>query len=73
MKKFVFVSAIASLLAGPALAQASFEAVDENGDGAVTLTEANAAGYTWTDAQFKLADTNGDGSLDADEFAAATR
>ena len=60
-------------IVGLAVAQASFESVDADGNGAVTLTEASDAGLEWTEDQFAQADQNGDGALDAEEFAAATQ
>ncbi|MEM7068562.1 MAG: EF-hand domain-containing protein [Pseudomonadota bacterium] len=60
-------------LAGLALAQASFESVDADGNGGITLAEASDAGMDWTEDQFAQADQNGDGVLNAEEFAAATQ
>ncbi|MEM1398800.1 MAG: EF-hand domain-containing protein [Pseudomonadota bacterium] len=45
----------------------SFEEVDANGDGTITLQEMQAAAGT----RFGNADTNGDGAIDLGEFAAA--
>ncbi len=72
MKKLIAALAITAFTAGTALAQASFETVDANSDGGVTIEEAAAAGLSWTADQFKAADTDQDGALNADEFAAAT-
>ena len=49
---------------------ASFTKLDANGDGYVTLVEAQAGGMT--PEQFAAANTNGDDGLSAEEFAAAT-
>lgn len=60
----------AALLAGAAMAQgASFSATDADGDGAVTLTELQAAFPEASAEQFAVADANADGALTADEFA----
>jgi len=60
----------AALIAGAALAQgASFSATDADGDGAVTLSELQAAFPEATAEQFAVADANADGVLTADEFA----
>ena len=72
MKKLITALAITAFTAGTALAQASFETVDADGSGSVTLEEAAAAGLPWTEDQFKSADTDQDGALSAEEFAAAT-
>ncbi len=45
----------------------SFEQIDANGDGVLTMDEFQALGQSG----FADADTNGDGLLDADELAAA--
>lgn len=73
MKKLILALSLSTFAVSAALAQASFEAIDENADGAVTLVEANKAGLPWTEDQFNLADKNGDGALDVDEFAAAVQ
>ena len=46
-----------------------FENLDSDGDGAITKSEAEAAGA----ARFAAADANGDGLLTADEMAAAAQ
>ncbi len=73
MKKLILALAITGFTAGSSLAQASFESIDADQSGGVTLAEAGAAGLTWTEEQFAAADTDADGSLNADEFAAATQ
>ncbi len=54
---------------GHAIGQA--EALDTDGDGFVSYTEALVAMPEMTEAEFQALDTNGDGALDADEIAAA--
>ena len=71
MKKLIAALAITAFTAGTSFAQASFETVDADSNGGVTMEEASAAGLPWTEDQFKAADTNQDGALDAAEFAAA--
>jgi Ca2+-binding EF-hand superfamily protein len=72
MKKLIAALAITAFTASASYAQVSFETVDADGNGGVTMEEASAAGLPWTEDQFKAADTNQDGALDAAEFAAAT-
>ena len=59
-----FVGALA--FTGPALA-AAFDAVDTNGDGAVTPLEFVAAYPDASENDFAAADVNGDGTLTNDE------
>jgi len=73
MKKLILALTISAFAAGAAYAQASFETIDEDANGAITFAEANKAGLPWSETQFNLADKNGDGALDIDEFAAATQ
>lgn len=73
MKKLLMTLTVATFATGSAFAQATFETIDADGDGGVTLSEANTAGLPWTEDEFKLADTDGDGALNADEFAAAAQ
>jgi hypothetical protein len=58
----------AALFATGALA-ASFSEVDANGDGALTLAEAQAAMPELSTADFLAADANADGALSEAEFA----
>ncbi len=44
-----------------------FKTVDKDGDGLITLAEAQAAGAT--EANFKKVDTNGDNHIDQKEYA----
>ena len=73
MKKLILALTVTTFATSAALAQASFESIDADANGGVTLAEANDAGLPWTEDQFKLADTDGDGSLNAEEFAAAVQ
>lgn len=73
MKKLLMTLVITTFATGAAYAQATFETIDADGDGGVTLAEATNAGLTWTEDEFKLADTDGDGALNIDEFAAAAQ
>ncbi|MEM9276991.1 MAG: EF-hand domain-containing protein [Pseudomonadota bacterium] len=73
MKKLILALTVSSFAVGAAYAQASFETIDADADGSVTLAEANNAGLPWTEDQFKLADRDGNGALNADEFAAAVQ
>ena len=73
MKKLILALTLSTFAASAAFAQASFEEIDEDANGSVTLAEANSAGIPWTEDQFNLADKNGDGALDADEFTAAVQ
>lgn len=59
-----FVGALA--FAGPAFA-AAFDAVDANGDGAVTPVEFSAAYPDASEGDFIAADANGDGNLSIEE------
>ncbi|MCB1429946.1 MAG: hypothetical protein KDJ48_11190 [Nitratireductor sp.] len=73
MKKYVVALALSALVAAPAFAaEMDFAAVDADGNGAVTLEEATAAGWEWTEEQFAAADKNSDGALDAEEFKEAS-
>lgn len=80
MKKILLSSAIVVTLSAMGLSTAiaqggpqggqrgpSFEQIDANGDGALTLEEFQNQGQ----ARFAGSDTNGDGMLDADELTAA--
>ncbi|MBO6813929.1 MAG: hypothetical protein JJ891_03635 [Rhizobiaceae bacterium] len=73
MKKLLLAVTVLGFASGSALAQASFESIDADQNGGVTLEEANAAGLPWTPEQFKSADSDQNGMLDAEEFAAATQ
>ena len=73
MKKLILALAITGFTTGSSFAQASFESIDADQSGGVTLAEAGAAGLTWTEEQFAAADIDADGSLNVDEFAAATQ
>ena len=73
MKKLILALAITGFTAGSSFAQASFESIDVDQSGGITLAEAGAAGLTWTEEQFAAADTDADGALNVDEFAAATQ
>lgn len=57
------------LAAGSALAQGkpSFESLDKNGDGKISLTEASTDDALFV--AFKTLDTNKDGELTREEFA----
>ncbi len=64
MRTFIALAASITILATPALAQTGgagdrFAAIDRNGDGAISRSEAEAA----RDALFERLDTNGDGYL----------
>jgi hypothetical protein len=62
-----------ALSAAPALAQTpDFKKADANGDGAVTLDEAKAAGLDWNEEALAGFDLNSDGVLNAEEFKGAT-
>ncbi len=73
MKKLILALAITGFATGTTFAQASFESIDADQSGGITLAEASAAGLPWTEDQFNAADRDADGSLNADEFAAATQ
>lgn len=73
MKKLILALAITGFATSASLAQASFETIDADQSGTVTLAEATAAGMTWTQEQFNAADTDADGALNVDEFAAAVQ
>ena len=73
MRVLLIAAAFAGFTTGAAFAQASFDAVDADANGAITMEEARAAGFTWTDEQFASADKDADGALNAEEFAAATQ
>ncbi len=73
MKKILLAFTLTSFTAASALAQASFDTIDADASGGVSLVEANDAGLPWTEDQFNLADKDGDGALDAEEFAAAVQ
>lgn len=61
--------ALGVLAAGPGLAQAkpSFESLDKNGDGKISLSEASTDDALFV--AFKGLDTNKDGELTREEFA----
>ena len=69
------VGALAALVAGLALAaqpaKPSFESLDKNSDGKVSLNEAAENDALFV--AFKSLDTNKDGLLSAEEFAAYQR
>ena len=73
MRKIILALSIIGIAASSALAQTSFEIIDVDQSGGITLAEATAAGLPWTQEQFNSADTDADGTLNADEFAAATQ
>lgn len=71
MNKLLLTLSILGLAISSAFAQASFETIDADQSGYVTLDEANAAGMPWTEEQFNAADLDKDGALNSDEFATA--
>ena len=73
MRKIILALSIIGIAASSALAQTSFEIIDVDQSGGITLAEATAAGLPWTQEQFNSADTDSDGTLNVDEFAAATQ
>lgn len=73
MRILVVAAAIAGFTIGSAYAQASFDAVDADANGSITMEEAKAAGLPWTEEQFAVADKDADGALNAEEFAAAAQ
>jgi Ca2+-binding EF-hand superfamily protein len=72
MKRQVLITTIAAAaFAGTAFAQAPmFETVDVDGDGLVTLSEAQAVAPELTEDEFTAFDVNADGGLDQGEFDA---
>lgn len=67
----VLTGLAAALFATGALAASeSFSAADADGDGAVTLDEAQAAMPDLATSDFLAADSDADGTLSEDEFAA---
>lgn len=72
MKRQVLISTIAAAaFAGTAFAQAPmFDTVDVDGDGLVTLSEAQAVAPELTEDEFAAFDVNADGGLDEGEFEA---
>lgn len=72
MKRQFLISTIAvAAFAGAAFAEAPmFETVDVDGDGLVSLTEAQAVAADLTEEAFAAFDLNTDGGLDTEEFAA---
>jgi len=73
MKKLILALALTGFATSASFAQASFESIDADQSGGITLAEASAAGLTWTEEQFNSADRDADGALSPDEFAAATQ
>jgi len=73
MKKLLLALTVLGFASGSAFAQASFETIDTDQSGGVTLEEANKAGLPWTQEQFAAADIDQNGSLNVDEFTAATQ
>ena len=73
MKKLILALAFSGFATAASFAQASFQSIDVDQSGGVTLAEAGAAGLLWTKEQFDAADKNADGALDIDEFAAAAQ
>ena len=72
MKRQVLISTIAATaFAGTAFAQAPmFDTVDTDGDGVITLSEAQAFAPELTEDEFAAYDVNADGGLDEGEFEA---
>ncbi|HCR65225.1 MULTISPECIES: hypothetical protein [Oceanicaulis] len=72
MKRQVLISTIAAAaFAGTAFAQAPmFDTIDVDGDGLVTLSEAQAVAPELTEDEFAAFDVNADGGLDEGEFEA---
>lgn len=71
MKKVILALAISGFATSASFAQSSFESIDADKSGGVTLVEASAAGLNWTQEQFNAADRDADGALNIDEFTAA--
>jgi Ca2+-binding EF-hand superfamily protein len=67
--KPVVAASLLTLLAGGALAQGkpTFESLDKNGDGKISLSEASENDALFV--AFKSLDTDKDGSLTREEFA----
>lgn len=72
MKRQVLISTIAAAaFAGAAFAEPPmFDTVDTDGDGAITLSEAQAVAPELTEDEFSAYDVNADGGLDQGEFEA---
>jgi Ca2+-binding EF-hand superfamily protein len=72
MKRQFLISTIAAAaFAGAAFAEAPmFDTVDTDGDGLVSLSEAQAVAPDLTEDGFAAFDLNADGGLDNEEFAA---
>ena len=72
MKRQVLISTIAAAaFAGAAFAEAPmFDTIDTDGDGVITLSEAQAVAPELTEDEFSAYDVNADGGLDQGEFEA---
>ena len=68
---FAAIAGSAALAAEPAGAKPTFESLDKNGDGKVSLNEASENDALFV--AFKSLDTNKDGLLSREEFAAYMR
>lgn len=74
MKKLTIALSTIGLFAGYAFAgEMDMIKVDADGNGLVTLQEANAMGWEWSEDQFVAVDLDGDGALNAEEFANAIK
>ncbi|WP_323768644.1 hypothetical protein [Antarctobacter sp.] len=71
MKATLFTTAAVALLAVPAFAQDDMVGPDTDGDGLVSLVEAQAAYPDMSQDDFAQADTDGDGFLGTEEMEAA--
>lgn len=72
-KKDLLIAALGLCAAGLVLAQAapSFESLDKNADGQISIQEATSHDELFV--AFKKLDTNKDGALSKDEFAAYSK